>query len=259
MKLMGTTSRVLSMRVGYGFLGIALAVGLSGSSGWAQAAPSNSAAVRPDSQAVRTFYLHVGQQNETNDIVGGLRGALDLNAKVTLVPSQNAIVVRATPDDLELAQRIINELDRAKKTYRVTYTINEMDGSKRIGSQHFTMNVVPGQTTILKQGSKVPVVTGTYNPGSSSAQNQMTYLDVGMNFRASVEEFPDGVRLSTKVEQSNIAGEKSGVGEQDPIVRQTVLEGSSNLVPGKPLTLGSLDIPGSTRHLEIEVVLEPVR
>jgi hypothetical protein len=105
----------------------------------------------------------------------------------------------------------------------------------------------------------VPVVTGTYNPGSSSAQSQMTYLDVGMNFSASVEEFTDGVRLSTKVEQSSIAEEKSGVGEQDPIVRQTVLEGSSILAPGKPLTLGSLDIPGSTRRLEVEVVLEAVR
>ena len=59
--------------------------------------------------------------------------------------------------------------------------------------------------------------------------------------------------------QSSIAEEKSGVGEQDPIVRQTVLEGSSILAPGKPLTLGSLDIPGSTRRLEVEVVLEAVR
>jgi hypothetical protein len=34
------------------------------------------------------------------------------------------------------------------------------------------------------------------------------------------------------------------VGEQDPIVRQTVLEGTSFLTLGTPLMLGSVDIPG---------------
>jgi hypothetical protein len=39
-------------------------------------------------------------------------------------------------------------------------------------------------------------------------------------------------------------------------VRQTVFEGTSVLTPGKPMTLGSLDVPGSTRHLEIQVMIE---
>jgi hypothetical protein len=86
----------------------------------------------------------------------------------------------------------------------------------------------------------------------------MTYLDVGMNFDATLDEFANGVRLRSKVEQSSIAEEKSSVGAQDPIVRQTVMEGTSFLAPGKPLILGSLDIPGSTRHLDIEVVMEQI-
>ena len=257
MKLIGTKRGIRSMKVVV-FLGVVLALGLSGSSAWAQTSPST--AVKQGSESVRTFYLHnVGQQADANEVITALRNSLDPTVKMTGVPSQNAIVIRGTPDQLEVAQKLLNELDLPKKNYRLTYTINEMDGGKRVGSQHFTMALVPGQRTTLKQGSKVPVVTGTYNPGSSSAQSQMTYLDVGMNFSASVEEFTDGVRLSTKVEQSSIAEEKSGVGEQDPIVRQTVLEGSSILAPGKPLTLGSLDIPGSTRRLEVEVVLEAVR
>ncbi|WP_125486130.1 secretin N-terminal domain-containing protein [Edaphobacter aggregans] len=246
------------MRVVCGVLRVVLAVGLSGGSVWAQTSPSTAA--KQSSESVRTFYLHnIGQQADANEVVTALRNSLDPTVKMTGVPSQNAVVIRGTPDQLDMAQKLINELDLPKKNYRLTYMINEMDGDKRVGSQHFTIALIPGQVTTLKQGSKVPVVTGTYNPGSSSAQSQMTYLDVGMNFRASVEEFTDGVRLSSKVEQSSVAEEKSGVGEQDPIVRQTILEGSSILAPGKPLRLGSLDIPGSTRHLEIEVVLEPVR
>jgi hypothetical protein len=67
------------------------------------------------------------------------------------------------------------------------------------------------------------------------------------------------VRLRTKLVQSGIAEERSGIGAQDPIIRQTTLEGTSTLVQGKPLVLGSLDVPGSTRHQEVEVVSELVR
>ena len=87
----------------------------------------------------------------------------------------------------------------------------------------------------------------------------MTYIDVGLNFDATLDEFANGVRLRTKVDQSSVAEERSGVGPQDPVVRQTSLEGTSFLTPGKPLVLGSLDIPGSTRHQEVEVVMEAVR
>jgi len=80
-----------------------------------------------------------------------------------------------------------------------------------------------------------------------------------MNFDATLDEFANGVRLRSKVEQSSIAEEKSGVGAQDPIVRQTVMESTSFLTQGKPLMLGSVDIPGSTRHLDVEVVMELVK
>jgi hypothetical protein len=42
------------------------------------------------------------------------------------------------------------------------------------------------------------------------------------------------------------------------VIRQTVLEGTSILTPGKQVMLGSLDVPGSTRHLEMGVVVEVV-
>ena len=245
------------MKPARGILGITLALALSGSSTWAQA-PAD--ATKPGLESVRTFYLtNVSQSNDANELTTALRNLLDSHDKVLLVPWQNAIVVQGSPEQLMLAQKLLTELDRPKKTYRLIYTMTETDGNKRVGTQHFAMIVVTGQRTVLKQGSKVPIVTGTYNPGSSSAQNQMTYLDVGMNFDASLDEFANGVRLRSKVEQSSIAEEKSGVGAQDPIVRQTVLEGTSFLTPGKPMMLGSLDIPGTTRRLDVEVVMDLVQ
>ena len=66
-----------------------------------------------DEQAVQTFYLtNAWQQNDLNDVQTALRNVLP-NAKVYGVASQNAIVMRGTPDELLLAQKLINDLDKA--------------------------------------------------------------------------------------------------------------------------------------------------
>jgi type II secretory pathway component GspD/PulD (secretin) len=183
------------------------------------------------------------------------------------VANQAAILVRATPEELTLAEKLLKDLDRPKKTYRLTYTVTDMDGDKRIGTQHFSMVVAAGQETKLKQGSKIPVATGSYaSPGSAAAnaasagvQTQFTYLDIGMNFSATLDEFANGVRLRSNVDQSSASEDKSIAGVQEPIIRQTQLTGAAFLTPGKPLKLGSIDIPGSTRHLDIDVVMEQLR
>jgi len=64
--------------------------------------------------------------------------------------------------------------------------------------------------------------------------------------------------LKSKVEQSGVGEQSTIAGVQEPVVRQTVLEGTSILTMGKPLMLGSVDVPGSTRHLDIEVMMELV-
>jgi len=121
----------------------------------------------------------------------------------------------------------------ASHTYRLTYTLTETDGGKRVGTQHFAMIVVSGRKTVLKQGNRVPLVTGSVST-SGGPQTQVQYLDIGLNIDASIEESADGVKLNTQVEQSSIAEEKSGLGTQDPIVRQAKLEGTSILAADKP-------------------------
>lgn len=160
---------------------------------------------------------------------------------------------------MPLAQKVITDLDRPQKTYRLTYTITELDAGKRIGTQHFNLVIVSGQRTTLKQGSKVPIATGTYTAGSASSQTQFTYLDVGINIDASIDESSTGVRLKSKVEQSSIADSSIIADVKEPIIRQSVVEGISLLCLGKPLVLGGIDVPGSTRHFDIEAVVEVVK
>ena len=222
----------------------------------AQAAPTTATAGQ---DVVQTFYLsNVMQSNEAVDLLASIRNILSPSTKVILLSEQNAITVRGTPEEMKLVQKLLNDLDRPRKSYRLTYTITESDAGKRIGVQHFSIMLVTGQRTVLKNGSRVPVVTGSYSPGAAGTQTQFTYLDVGINIDATLDEFASGARLRSKVEQSSVAPE-SGVGAQDPVVRQSVMEGTAILTPGKTVMLGSLDITGSTRHLDVEVMMEPAR
>ena len=259
------------MKFACGILGVALV--LIGPGAWGQTGESAAtekgstasrqevtASAKVDSRPLQTFYLtNATQGTDGIEIANAVRNLLPPDVKVLLVSSQNALTVRGTADELALAQKIISDLDRAKKTYRLTFTTTETDGGKRVGVQHFAMVVVAGQRTVMKQGSKVPIATGSYSAtGNTGAQTQFTYIDVGMNFDVNLDELANGVRLRSKVEQLGIAEQTSGVGVQDPIIRQSLLEGTSFLTAGKPMVLGSIDIPGSTRHLDLEVVMEQV-
>ena len=200
----------------------------------------------------QTFFLsNVTSQNDLGDIQTDLRNMIT-RAKVYGVASQNAISVAGTAEEIQLAQRMISELDRPKKVYRLTYTITEIENGSPAGKRSFSLVVPSGARTELMQGSKVPIVTGTSDAEKGSTSSQVQYLDIGLKIQATL----DGVRLHTKVEQSAVADEKSGMGAQDPIIRQTVLDGMSTLPQGKPVLLGSLNVPGSSRRQEIEVAAE---
>jgi hypothetical protein len=224
-----------------------------------EAADSKPSEQKAGAETYETLYLSsLADPRDANDIQTDLRNMLP-KAKLYYVSSQNAISIRGTPEDILLAKKILSDIDRTKQTYRLTYTIRETDGGRQIGTQRFALVVASGGRTVFKQGNKVPVVTGVINEGTASANSQVQYLDLGLNIDASLDAYSDGLRLHTKVEQSSVADEKSGLGAQDPVVRQTTLEGVSTLVQGKPVVLGSLDTPGSTRRQEIEVVSELVR
>jgi hypothetical protein len=223
----------------------------------AEAAPRRTSMCGPGSCTLKVFYLkNAAQANDANEIQVAIR-LVDPGVNIYLVPSQNALIVQATPEVLQLTQSLIDQLDLPKKNYRLTYTITESDSGKRIGSQHFVMTPSEGQHIVLKQASKVPVETGSYSScgGSSSnctpPQKQYTYYDAGMNFDATLSKVANGVMLRTKVDRSGISGQGP-----ESVIRSTSLEGTSFVVLGKPLMLGSLDIPGSTSHLDIEAEVE---
>ncbi|MDE1161525.1 MAG: cohesin domain-containing protein [Acidobacteriaceae bacterium] len=84
-----------------------------------------------DDLAVQTFYLtNVSQQNDANEVLVALRNLLDPSIKIYLVASQNAIVMRASPDQLVLAEKLINDLDRARAEVVIDVAVLEVSRQK---------------------------------------------------------------------------------------------------------------------------------
>ncbi len=79
-----------------------------------------------DEEAVQTFYLsNAWQQNDLTDIQTAIRNVLT-NVRAYAVASQNAIVIRGTPDELLLAQKLIDDLDKPRPEVVVDIAVLEV-------------------------------------------------------------------------------------------------------------------------------------
>jgi len=209
-----------------------------------------------DGLATQTFYLkYATSANDINEIATAIRQLLSPDDKTFVVPTQNAIVIRGIPEDMALVQKVLDNLDRPKKAFRLTYTVTEVDGANRIGAQHYSMDIVDGQQTTTQQDSRVPVPTGSKDEHGQFTS--FTYEDVGITFDATLQVQSGDAKLKSSIDQTSIA-DASTSGLSAPVIRHSNLKGTYVLAPNKPLVLGSMDIPGSTRHLEIEVLMEPL-
>lgn len=214
-------------------------------------------AQRPQ-QIYRTFYLtHATGQREQIDVQTLLRNMLP-SARIFNVAAERAICVEANAADLETAEKILADVDRPRSTYRLTYTITQTDGEQRINAQHVSLLAVTGEEAVLKQGNRMPLVTGSTDSSTHAPSSQVQYIDLGLNMNARVDGSPDLLQLRSKVEQSAVADEKSGIGAQDPVIHQTTLEATVSLKPGQTVVLGTLGIPGTTRQEQIAVEAQAV-
>jgi len=108
--------------------------------------------------AVQTFYLtNAAQQNDANEILITLRNILDPSIKVYLVASQNAIILRATTDQLILAEKIINDLDRVRAEVVIDVAVLEVSRQK----ERNLGITLPTSFGLAPQASNANVSTGT--------------------------------------------------------------------------------------------------
>jgi general secretion pathway protein D len=116
-----------------------------------------------EEQVVKTLYVsNTVQPQELTEIVTGLRQLLDLK-RITQLNSQNAIIVRDTPDKLLLAEKMIRDIDKAKPEVIVQVEVLEArtDRLRDLG-------ILPGQTA-----------SAAINPSNSTSSSTSTTSNTG--------------------------------------------------------------------------------
>ena len=135
-----------------------------------------------DEQAVQTFYLtNPAQQTDANEIFTALRQLLPPEIKSFFVPSQNAIVVRGTRDELTLAAKVLSDLDRARPEVVVDVAILEVNRDKvrKLGI------TLPQSATLTPQSStsSTSSSTSTSTTTTTATSSDFTLNTLG-NFKA---------------------------------------------------------------------------
>src|SRR5438067_12020030 len=83
-----------------------------------------------EENVVRTFYLsNISQPTDLQDVVNALRTVIELQ-RIQQLPSQNAIVIRGTPDQLALAEKLIGDIDKPKPEVVVDVAVMQVSRNK---------------------------------------------------------------------------------------------------------------------------------
>src|SRR6266853_1048031 len=111
-----------------------------------------------DETVVKTFYLsNITQPQDLTDIANGLRQVAEIK-KIQQLNSQNAIIVRDTPDKITIAEKLINDIDKARP--EVVIQVEVLSAStERLRD----LGVNPGQSASL-----------AFNPPTTTTNNNST-------------------------------------------------------------------------------------
>src|ERR1039458_478104 len=126
-----------------------------------------------EQSVLKTFYLqNLSQPTELQDVVNAIRAVLDVQ-RVQQLLSQNALVVRGTPDQIALAEKLVEDLDKARPEVIIDIAVLQVskDKSRTLGlspptSATITLqdNINTTTTTTTTTGTTTPT-TGTGTSG----------------------------------------------------------------------------------------------
>src|SRR6266513_1334354 len=298
---------------------------------------SDTPAKRKDIEqsVIKTFYLaNLSQPTELQDVVNALRQILEIS-RIQPLPSQGGLVVRGTPDQIALAEKLVGDLDKARSEVIVDVAVMQVSRDKartlginpptsatvalqnnintttpttttggtttttgntgstsgsanqinlnRLGNLNatdFTVTINPatatalfndsttkiiqnpqiravdGQKASLKIGDRVPVATGSFQPGIGGVginplvNTQFQYLDVGVNIdiTPSVHAGRE-VTLKISMDISNVTGQSNIGGISQPIIGQRKIEHEIRLKEGEVNLLGGMLEDSTTKSL----------
>jgi len=279
-----------------------------------------------EQSVIKTFYLaNLSQPTELQDVVNALRQILEIS-RIQPLQSQGAIVVRGTPDQIALAEKLVGDLDKAKPEVIVDVAIMQVSRDKmrslginppttasvalqnnvnttntngttnttttgttnqvnlnRLGNLNATdfvvtipaasvttsfsdsnvkllqnpqIRSVDGQKASLKIGERLPVATGSFQPGIGGVginplvNTQFQYLDVGVNIDITPRiHATREVTLKVSMDISAQTGTANIGGIDQPIIGQRKIEHEIRLKEGEASLLGGMLEDQQTKSL----------
>jgi general secretion pathway protein D len=167
-----------------------------------QATSTNTILVAADTPAKRkeiqttvmkTFYLrNVASAAELQEAATTLKGILDIS-RIQLIPGQNAMILRGTPDQMVLAEKLLEDIDKPKPEVEIDIAVLSVSRSKML-----TLGTVPPTSVTVSEVGSTPTTTstntgttgttttsGATSTGGGVTLNQLRFLN-GTNFAISI-------------------------------------------------------------------------
>src|SRR5262249_16384677 len=138
-----------------------------------------------EQNVIKTFYLsNYSQPSDLQDIVAALRQMLDVQ-KVLPNNAQGAIIIRGTPDQVALAQKMIEDFDKAKPEVIVEVAIMQVrrDKLRNLGFQP------PASASIVLKPATSTATTTTPTTTGGTTTTTTTTTPTGTTGTLSLNEF----------------------------------------------------------------------
>jgi general secretion pathway protein D len=154
---------------------------------------------------MKWFYLkNATAATDLQEAASALKGILDLS-RVQLIPNQNALIVRGTPDQLVLAEKVLTDIDKPKPEVVIEVAVMQVSRSKvrtlgaippTSASLYVTApGVIPVPTTGSGTGTTTTTPAPTTGGGGSAPINALRYLNAS-NFIVTLPSYSFTALLS---------------------------------------------------------------
>src|SRR5271154_5665112 len=125
-----------------------------------------------EQSVLKTFYLsNISQPTELQDVVNAIRSVLDVQ-RVQQLLSQNAVVVRGTPDQIALAEKLVDDLDKARPEVLIDIAVMQIskDKSRTLGLNPPSSATVTLQSNINNNTTSTTTTTTTTSSSSGGLE-----------------------------------------------------------------------------------------
>ncbi len=184
-----------------------------------------------EQNVIKTFYLgNVSGPTDLQDIVNAVRTVLEVQ-RIQQIPSQSAIVIKGTPDQLALASKMIDDIDKSKPEVIVDVVVAQVRRDKLRN-----LGITPPQNaTVALQGPTASASPTPASGGSGSGLNFNTLQHLNSTSYAVSIDSVKAVALFSDADTRIM---------QSPRIRATDNEKATLTVADKiPIATGSFGTP----------------